>query len=305
MTLQQLRTFLAIVDYGSFRRAARELGLSQAGLTNSLQALESSLGVSLLSRSAQGVSLTEGGKTLLDRARLIDREAARATEEVRHLRDGSGGALHVGFGPTPTTALLPLVVPDFHARFPLVRLNLVSGFYDQLLPALQQGRIELAVTALPDDSPGPGLKAKALFKSDLAVIGRSDHPHSASRSLRSLGDCEWILLGRPGGPGGTITRFHQEQGLPPPRIAATCESFNQLGALLGGTDWLALVPAILADRGLLGARICRIPIKERAPRFDNCIVYRSDPPLTAAAAEFSAMCESCARIVSRMRPTAG
>jgi len=57
MTLQQLRGFLAIVEYGSFRRAARELGLSQAGLTNSLQALEASLSVRLMSRSAQGVNL--------------------------------------------------------------------------------------------------------------------------------------------------------------------------------------------------------------------------------------------------------
>ena len=302
MTLQQLRAFLSIVEFGSFRRAARELGLSQAGLTNSVQALEASLGVSLLSRSAQGVSLTDDGQRLLARAQLIDREAARAVDEARSSKGNRVGSLHVGVGPTPTAALLPLVVPEFHKRFPAVRLKLVSGFYDQLLPALQQGLIELAVTALPDDGAGPGLKSRALFKSDLAVVGRMGHRCADARSLRQLVDCEWILLGTPGGPGGTITRFLEEQNLPAPRIAATCESFNQLAALIGGTDWLAVVPSVLIERGLLGTQVIRIAIRERPPRFDNCIVHRSEPPLTEPAAAFAVMCESGARIVSRMRP---
>lgn len=298
MTLQQLRAFLAIVEFGSFRRAARELGLSQAGLTNSVQALEASLGVSLFSRSAQGVALTNDGQRLLARAQLIDREAVRAVDEARSSRGDSVGSLHVGVGPTPTAALLPLVVPDFHKRFPFIRLKLVSGFYDQLLPALQGGLIELAVTALPDEGARPGLRSKALFKSDLAVVARAGHPRATARSVRQLTDCEWILLGTPGGPGGTITRFFDEQGLSSPRIAATCESFNQLAALIGGTDWLAVVPAVLVDRGLLGTQMAKIAIRERLPRFENCIVHRSDPHLTEPAAAFAAMCESGARVVS-------
>lgn len=301
MTLQQLRAFLAIVEFGSFRRAARELEVSQAGLTNSLQTLEAGLGVTLLQRSAMGVVLTPDGKNLFARAQLIDREARRAVEEAQYARGDASGTLHVGFGPTPTAVLLQLVVPDFHSRFPAVKLKLMSGFYEQFVPALQQGLIELAVTALPDESLGSALKSKTLFKSDLVVVGRPGHPRAAARSLRDLAGCEWILLGSPGGPGGTITRFHAEQGLPAPRVAATCESFTQLAALIGGTDWLALLPAVMVERGLLGTQVAPIKLKERANLFDNCLVYRADPPLTPAAAAFAAMCESCARIVARGR----
>jgi LysR family transcriptional regulator, regulator of abg operon len=161
--------------------------------------------------------------------------------------------------------------------------------------------IELAVTAFPDEGPGPALKSKTLFKSELVVVGRRDHPRAAARSLRDLADCEWILLGSPGGPGGTITRFHAEQGLPTPRVAATCESFTQLAALISGTDWLALVPAVIVERGLLGTQVFPIKLKERSHGFDNCLVYRVDPPLTPAAAAFASMCESGARIVGRGR----
>ncbi len=303
MTLQQLRAFLAVAESGSFRQAARGLGVSQAGLTGSLQALEAALGVRLLERSTRGAQLTAAGRQLLPRARLIAQETGRIRDEALQSRGSTeGGTLQVGLGPTPTAVLLQRVVPDFHARFPGVRLKLLSGFYEHLQPALQQGVIELAVTALPDEGVGPGLEARRLFRSELVVIGRPGHPAASARSLRELAACEWVLIGSPGGPGGTITRFHAEQGLPPPKIAAGCESFTQVAALVGATDWLALVPAVMVQRGLLGSGIAPLRLKERAPRLHNGVVRRTGAPLTPAAAAFAAMCESCARIAA---PLAG
>ena len=58
MTLQQLRDFLAVIEHGSFRAAARFQGVSQAGLTNSLKALEAHVGTALLTRSGRGVQVT-------------------------------------------------------------------------------------------------------------------------------------------------------------------------------------------------------------------------------------------------------
>lgn len=302
MTLQQLRAFLAIVEHGSFRRAARALDISQAGLTGSVQALEVGLGVALFQRSAQGVRLTDDGKRLLPRARLIDSESHRAVDEALYAQGQREGLLKVGLGPTPTAALLRLVVPDFHARFPSVRLKLVEGFFEQLLPSLQQGQIELAITAVPHEGVGPGLKSKVLFRSDLTVIGRAGHPCARATSLRELAHLEWILMGAPGEPGGTVTRFHVEQGLQVPRIAATCESLTQVAALIGGSDWLAMVPSVLVAQGFLGAHVAPIMLKEQAPRFENCVVHRVDSPLTPAATAFAAMFASCARVVVRQNP---
>ncbi len=300
MTLQQLRAFVAIVEFGSFRRAARELDVSQAGLTGSLQSLEAGLGVSLLVRSARGVKLTPQGERLLPRAQLISHETRRAAEDVRQAAGQAGGTLHVGMGPTPTAALLPLVVPDFHAAFPAVRLRLLSGFHEQLQPALQRGQIELAVTALPDAGVGQELITRHLFYSELVVVARQGHPLAGATSLRELGSCEWVLLGSPGGPGSSILRFYAEQKLPPPSVAATCESFTQLSALIGATDWLALVPSVLVNRGLLGLQVVTLSLKEWTSGSDNSVVYRADTPLTATASAFAAMCESGARIVTQL-----
>jgi LysR family transcriptional regulator, regulator of abg operon len=162
---------------------------------------------------------------------------------------------------------------------------------------LLQSAIELAVTALPEEGVGPGLSSQPLFRSELVVIGRRGHPCAKARSVKSLADQEWVLLGPPGSPGGTVTSFFAEHGLPAPRVAATCESLLHLSALVATTDWLALVPAALLHRGLLAADVVAVPLRDRPPRYVNGIAMRSEVALTPAAREFAAMCESCSRVL--------
>lgn len=295
MTLQQLRAFLAVVEEGSFRGAARRLGLSQAGLTTSVQALEHSVGQSLLRRSVRGVSPTDAGLRLLPRAQLIDREARRALDEAAGPR-GLGGVLHVGVGPTTTAMLLPRVVPDFHQRHPDVTLRLVPGLHDRLRAGMHQGLLDLALLAVPDDVEWPGMRRTLLMRGTLAIVARSGHPLARARTLAELAQAEWILMGSPGGPGGTVVRLFDDQGLPPPRVAATCEGFTEVGALLAATDWLALLPHDLVAAGLVGPGTAAIPVRTRLPRFEICLVTRVEPPPTPAAATFATMCASWARV---------
>nr|WP_236589940.1 LysR substrate-binding domain-containing protein [Ramlibacter aurantiacus] len=296
--MQQLRTLIAIVRFGSLRGAARELGVSQAGLTTSLQSLEESLQARLVERTPQGVCLTEVGRQVYERAVLIERQAAQLVQEAEQARDSAIATLSVGLGPTPTALLLHRVVPDFHARFPQVRLKLQGGVYEAMESALEQGAIELAVTAIPAEGLGAGLVGVPLYRSDLVVIAREGHPLLAARSIQQLVGAEWVLMGAPGRPGGSIGRYHADQGLAAPRIAATCDSLTQLAALVRGTDWLAMVPAVLMHGSLLGAGLKVLRLREASPRYDICVVHRREPPLSAIAQAFAAMCQSCARALS-------
>lgn len=299
MTLQQLKVFLAVVEYGGFRAASRRLDISQAGLTSSLKALEAALGVQLLRRSVEGVALTAEGERLLPRAKLITREAYKAEEDAQRALDAQAASLAIGLGPTPTAVLLPLVVPQFHRRFPEVQLRLFSGFYEQLLPELQQARIQMAVTAVPDSGVAMGFEARKLFRSALVVVARRGHPLAGARTLQALKGQEWVLLGPPGGPGGTVLHYHAQHGLAQPRVAATCESFSHLTPLLKGTDWMAMVPTAMVDQQLLGEDVIALPMEQEPPSFDNCLIYRSDSPLTGVADTFAGMCQSFSRVLAR------
>ncbi|HEY0824475.1 MAG TPA: LysR family transcriptional regulator, partial [Ramlibacter sp.] len=81
MQLTQLRNFITMVDAGSIRAGARELGISQPAATKGLRALEQELDTVLVQRSSRGVVLTEAGKAFLTRARAVQREIRQAREE--------------------------------------------------------------------------------------------------------------------------------------------------------------------------------------------------------------------------------
>lgn len=296
MTLQQLRDFLAVLEHGSFRGAARFSGVSQAGLTNSLKALEGSLGIALLVRSGRGVQATPSGERLRTRALLIDAEAQRAAHEL----SGDEGPVRVGFSPTPSALLMPMVVPHFRARFPRADLRLMGGLFERLLPAVRHGQLDFAVISLPDAGVSHGMKSQVLMKTEMAVVARRGHPLERARRLEDLALQEWVLMGPAGVPGGTVIRFFQENGLPPPRVAVVCDSFTQVTSLLGGTEYLALMPRLVLERHLLGRNVTEIPIRERARSYDVALVQRSEVPLTPTAVALAAMLISCARSIGQV-----
>jgi LysR family nitrogen assimilation transcriptional regulator len=86
LDLRQLRYFVAIVEQGSFSRAAQVLNVAQPALSAHVRNMEADLGTNLLFRSAQGVMPTEAGTTLLRNARLVIEQVAAAEAEVRSAR---------------------------------------------------------------------------------------------------------------------------------------------------------------------------------------------------------------------------
>ena len=93
MTLNQLRDFIAMSEHGSMRAAARALGVSAPALAKSVSQLEQELHVPLLQRSSRGVVLSDYGRALLERARLIVSEAHKASDEIAQLRGRHEGAV--------------------------------------------------------------------------------------------------------------------------------------------------------------------------------------------------------------------
>lgn len=97
MELRHLRYFLAVSEALSFTKAAAQLRVAQPALSRQVQALEDELGVDLLRRSRQGVTLTAEGKLFLKEAAGLLKHADEAVEKVRALARGDYGELHVGY----------------------------------------------------------------------------------------------------------------------------------------------------------------------------------------------------------------
>src|SRR5262245_28896923 len=95
MTLSQIRDFIAVVESGGIRAAARKLGVSQPAITRSVRSLEAELRARLLRRTPTGVVPTQPGRALFARARAAQAELRKAEEEVDQLGQTAGS---VAFG---------------------------------------------------------------------------------------------------------------------------------------------------------------------------------------------------------------
>lgn len=149
MELHQLRYFCAIVDTGSFSRAARQSNVSQPSLSQQIRKLEDELGARLFDRLGRSVRLTEIGQTFLPRARAVLRELKAARGDLEQQRDSLGGILTIGVIPTVAPYFLPPVLTQFSRQYPQAQVSVVEEITPVLLERLRAATIDLALLALP------------------------------------------------------------------------------------------------------------------------------------------------------------
>src|SRR5262245_14495955 len=126
MRLTQIRDFLAVVECGSIRAAARKLGVAQPTLTKSVRSLEAELHVQLLGRSVRGIVPTSSGRAFFARARVAQSELRKAEEKTAQLGGSSASSVALGIGSVNVMLILPSAVARFHQQFPRTRVRVVE-----------------------------------------------------------------------------------------------------------------------------------------------------------------------------------
>lgn len=126
LSLSDLRVFIAVARAQSFRAAADAIGVSRSALSHSVRGLEEDLGVRLLHRTTRSVALTEAGERLLKRLSPTLGELDSMISDVRGQKDSPTGALRINAPESGIRWMLRHAVPEFLARFPGIKLDLVS-----------------------------------------------------------------------------------------------------------------------------------------------------------------------------------
>jgi DNA-binding transcriptional LysR family regulator len=125
-SLAELISFATVAAHKSFRQAADELRASPSTLSHTIRALETRLGVRLLHRTTRSVAITEPGQALLSKVQPLLKELDAALGDVDHFRNKPSGTLRINSNLIGARLLLQLAVPVFLARYPEMRLDLVT-----------------------------------------------------------------------------------------------------------------------------------------------------------------------------------
>src|SRR5262245_12821162 len=147
LDLKHLRQLTEVADKGSIRAAAESLAITQPALSRSIRSIENELGLKLIERGPRGAELTPAGARLLSYARIIDANLTSAENDLRGLRDRSGGTEQIAFGMSWLTEQLigaQLIGRVLRER-PGVRLTTQVGDYESLAPRIASGRLDFFV----------------------------------------------------------------------------------------------------------------------------------------------------------------
>lgn len=174
-TLRQLELFVTLADYPTLSDAAAYLHFSESALSQSITRLESAVGEQLcIRRKARGLQLTPAGEYFAVRARVLLNEAENLVVEMSGAGGQLKGPVKLGCFASFAASVLPAILDGFPKIHPEVDVEVVVGTHDELLPALENGRLDLAIVY--DMELPPGFQLRTIYETELQAVLPFDHP---------------------------------------------------------------------------------------------------------------------------------
>jgi DNA-binding transcriptional LysR family regulator len=234
LKLQHLKVVMAVAEWGSMQKAAKQLAISQPVVSKMIADIESVLGVRLFDRSPQGVELTSYGRALLKGGVAVFDELRTSLDEIKFLSDPTAGELRIGSTEPILAGLGAAVIERVSQQYPRVDFRVVQADTAVLLDReLPERRIELAIVPLVGKVAGEDrLEAIVLFKDRLRLVVGTTSRWAKRRkiTLAELTGEPWCVA--PSAIGALVTDVFQGCGLPAPRIAMTTTTAPLLFHLL-------------------------------------------------------------------------
>jgi DNA-binding transcriptional LysR family regulator len=170
--LDQLRTFLEVVDHGGFSAAAARLQLSQPAVSLQVRQLERRLGVRLIERVGKRTRPTAAGADLVEHARRIEENVQAALDGMAAYAHGTLGRVRIGTGATACIYLLPPILSDLRRRFPTLEITVRTGNTADVLKDLEENWIDIGLVTLP--APGRMFAVTPLLDDAFVAIAAAD-----------------------------------------------------------------------------------------------------------------------------------
>lgn len=207
LTFKQLRALAAVAEHGSITAAAERLGLTPPAVHTQLRGLEENLQANLLNRGeSRGPKLTPEGEIVLQAQKEIEVALAKCMTKLTALKAGQSGAVILGVVSTGKY-FAPQLVADLRRAMPDIEVRLIVGNRTEIIEALSQNAIELAIMGRPPREPK--VASQAIGDHPHVLIAAPDHPLAQANAIDPDDLFEQTFIAREEGSGTRIlmTRF--------------------------------------------------------------------------------------------------
>ncbi|MGY6089463.1 LysR family transcriptional regulator [Avibacterium paragallinarum] len=174
LELRHLKTLLALKETGSVSLAAKRIYLTQSALSHQIKLLEDQYGLPLFERKSQPLRFTAAGERLIKLANEIFPKVVEAERDLSRVKQGEAGELRIAVECHTCFDWLMPAMDSFRQNWPLVELDIVSGFHTDTVGLLLSHRADWAVVSEIEETAG--IVHKPLFSYEMVGLCAKDHP---------------------------------------------------------------------------------------------------------------------------------
>jgi DNA-binding transcriptional LysR family regulator len=258
LSLDQIRTFVAAAEEGSFSAAARKLGRAQSAVSDLIRRLEEELGVALFDRSRRAPQLTPAGSLLLRDARAVGGAVDLLNSRARGLTEGIEPELWAVVDVYFPFQAITEAARDFRLRFPTTPLRLYVEVLGAATEPVLDGRASFAVAGGPGPLP-PGLSSEPLEGVGMAMVASADHPLASFKGVIPRDELakhvQLVLTERARRPDS------REYSVMSPTTWRLADLYAKHSFLLSGLGWGSM-PLHAVERDLAEGRLVRLATPE-------------------------------------------
>ena len=272
--LSDLALFRHVVEAGSITHGAERAHLALAAASTRIRNMEQALGIALLTRGRQGVTPTQAGRTLLQHARTILRQAERLHDELGAYGAGFAGQIRVLSNTNALTEFLPEALSSFLAAHRNISVDLEERLSDEIVGLIAEGVGDIGVVAGTVDAGG--LETYPFRRDRFVLVVARDHALAirANTGFEDVLDQDFIGLDR----ASALQRFLAAKAVRigrPLRLRVQLRSFDAVCRLVECNVGIGIVPESTARRVAKTMAIAIVPLTDSWAVRDLTICIRN------------------------------
>lgn len=299
LSIEQLNSFRALSETGSFTKAAEILFRTQPAISQTIRSLEDILGERLFIREGRVASLTPAGQILLDYVNEAFDTLEQGLFKIDSLKDLTEGHLTISTSDTTAYYILPDVLLEFRKKYPGIDVRIHCNPSPVSAEQVISREADVGIVTLP--LANPKLTSESLIIREDVVICSPSHALSGRKkiSLKELQKYPLLLLDR-----GSNTRAHIDRILVKeninPKIVMELGSIEVIKKLVQLDFGISIVPLIALHTELKENKLKAIRIFKKSECRELGIIYSSKGIHSSAAIEFIKILKNYIRIKNRL-----
>ncbi|MEZ0273498.1 MAG: LysR family transcriptional regulator [Roseimicrobium sp.] len=274
--IQQLRSFLAVIEEGSLHRAAARLRVAQSTLSRQIQALEHELGGTLLERTSTGVRPTKAGQVMASHvAELLAKFEAAMMATRRQLR-GDSGYLRIGYVASAAPDFLEPALKKLRASHPKAKVKMFDLSPGEQIIALREDKIDVALLDQGDKLLSRDFYVRRIATLSCLIGLPISHPLADQKSVRmaDLKDETFVSGSDTDNPGYNrrVMRICRACGKFRPKFICEPDSLDEGLAMVGNEDAVVLLPGYVRHRATPG--VVLRPVADPGATWELFVAWR-------------------------------